>query len=138
VVLFRGVTLPPDPITLVVDFCNGGSLLQYIRKHASAVDMETKITWLSDIGTGMVDINFHLPVNHAGLARREKTSDDDDARTVSLIGAVKWMAPESLCDKKYSKKSDVFSYGVVIWEFPITFRLVSILLHVTFEFYFGL
>jgi len=26
VVLFRGVTLPPDPITIVTDFCEGGSL----------------------------------------------------------------------------------------------------------------
>ena len=28
----------------------------------------------------------------------------------------KWMAPESVVDKIYSSKSDVWSWGVTIWE----------------------
>lgn len=32
------------------------------------------------------------------------------------MGPVRWSAPEAMRNKKYSEYSDVFSYGVVLYE----------------------
>ena len=45
---------------------------------------------------------------------------------------VRWMAPESLKDGVFSSSSDVFSYGVVVWEMATLasqpYQVLSILL----------
>jgi len=50
-----------------------------------------------------------------GLSR-VKVSVDDYQKTRQNVGPVKWMSPESLFENKYSTKSDVFSFAVVIYE----------------------
>jgi len=37
-------------------------------------------------------------------------------QTLAEVGPLKWMAPESIVSKSYSFATDVWSYGVVIWE----------------------
>jgi serine/threonine protein kinase len=39
-----------------------------------------------------------------------------EGQTNSTVGPIKWMPPESLRDRIYSEKSDVWSFGVIIWE----------------------
>ena len=52
-VLFVGVTLPPDPITIITELCDGGSLYNYLRK--STIDISKKLELMLDIAKGMVE-----------------------------------------------------------------------------------
>jgi serine/threonine protein kinase len=38
---------------------------------------------------------------------------DNEGKTASNIGPIRWMSPESLGQQVYSKKSDVWSFGIV-------------------------
>ena len=53
-------------------------------------------------------------VSDFGMARVKEV--EETANTTQEIGPIKWMSPESLEKKEYSTKSDIFSYGVVLYE----------------------
>jgi serine/threonine protein kinase len=47
---------------------------------------------------------------------RLKNAKLESNNTVNFVGPLKWMAPEAFLNCEYSRKSDVFSFGVVVWE----------------------
>jgi len=136
VVLFRGVTLSPDPLSIVTDFCNGGSLSIYLENNPN-MPISEKVKFIKDIAKGMLHLHHGVlgkEVIHRDLATRNillkngvavitdfglsrvKSSMTDYQKTQHSFGPLKWMSPESLFESKYSIKSDVFSFGVVIYE----------------------
>lgn len=63
----------------------------------------------------LLDESWNVHVADFGLSRIKK-HNAEYGKTSSNIGPVKWMAPEAIMDRKYSEKSDAFSFGVVLWE----------------------
>jgi len=47
---------------------------------------------------------------------RVLTREDEEGKTKTNIGPIRWMAPESIANRIYSKKSDIWSFGIVVWE----------------------
>jgi serine/threonine protein kinase len=41
---------------------------------------------------------------------------DIEAKTMNTIGPIRWMSPESIGQQVYSKKSDVWMFGIVVYE----------------------
>jgi len=116
-------------------FYENGTLLDYLRNHNDAeLPWKMKLGILKDIAAGVHHLHREHVIHRDLAARnvlltsnmRAVVSDFGFARilqrgalvskTQSNIGPVKHMAPESLADRIYSEKSDVYAFGITAWE----------------------
>jgi len=134
VVTFIGLSLKNQQILMVMEFLPDGSLLNMIESNAS-YGREEILTWLRDISRGMLHLvqnslihrdlaarNILLAdhkrtakVTDFGMSREQKSTNTAHV-TKCNVGPLKWMAPESLLDKMWSEKTDVWAFGVLMFE----------------------
>ncbi|KAM4710084.1 tyrosine-protein kinase Tec isoform 2-T3 [Discoglossus pictus] len=128
-----GVCTQQRPIYIVTEFMEHGCLLNYLRQKHGQFNSDILLSTCQDVCEGMnylEDNNFihrdlaarNCLVNDAGAV---KVSDFGMTRYVlddqytSSCGAkfpVKWSPPEVFNYSKFSSKSDVWSFGVLMWE----------------------
>jgi len=128
-VLFFGIT--KEPVALIMEFCEKGSLYQYLHSSAE-IPIVSKRRFLIGVARGMIHLHFYNII-HRDLAARNilltgnfdvKVSDfgfsrfggDLENRIRTPVGPVNWFPPEALKGQIFSSKTDVWSFGVVIWE----------------------
>jgi len=132
VVSFVGVVTKDRPVYLVVEFCEHGSLDTVLRGQRQLFN-SSRLLMAHDVASGMAALH-KIGLVHRDLAARNvlvdssfrcKVSDFGHARNVgeeeyyeATSGriAVRWVAPECITNRKYSEKSDVWSFGVLMWE----------------------
>ncbi|XP_011512049.1 tyrosine-protein kinase TXK isoform X2 [Homo sapiens] len=128
-----GVCIQRKPLYIVTEFMENGCLLNYLRENKGKLRKEMLLSVCQDICEGMeyLERNGYI---HRDLAARNclvsstcivKISDFGmtryvlDDEYVSSFGAkfpIKWSPPEVFLFNKYSSKSDVWSFGVLMWE----------------------
>jgi len=133
VVQVFGVSLDgPQPI-IVMEYCAGGSLDKLLFATNVALSDKQKIRLIRGIAAGMLHLHKYNII-HRDLAARNilltanadpKISDfgmsyiierASEQQISNDFGPVCWMAPESLAHRSYSEKSDVWSFGIVVYE----------------------
>jgi serine/threonine protein kinase len=72
-----------------------------------------KMIWMAVHSTFILSF-LHLFFKDFGMSPILEKADE--GRTNSSVGPVCWMAPESISRKNYSKKSDVWTFGIVVYE----------------------
>eukprot|EP00347_Sterkiella_histriomuscorum_P021207 403334830 len=61
--------------------------------------------------TGNKFEEFHLKISN-----QQAQDMNDKMQQTQTLGTVPWMAPEFLNDKIFTHKSDIYSYGIFLWE----------------------
>lgn len=106
-------------------------ILQCVHRDLAARNVllsQGKIVKICDFGLArdiMHDNNYvskgsvSCPLAHTSIAVESQTTVSR-LNTVSFVLQtflpVKWMAPESIFDNLYTSLSDVWSYGILLWE----------------------
>ncbi|XP_073747728.1 tyrosine-protein kinase TXK isoform X1 [Callorhinus ursinus] len=128
-----GVCIQQKPLYIVTEFMENGCLLDYLRDRRGTLTREMLLSMCQDTCEGMEYLERNCFI-HRDLAARNclvsaasivKISDFGMTRYVlddEYIGSsgakfpIKWSPPEVFHFNKYSSKSDVWSFGVLMWE----------------------
>lgn len=133
IVQVLGVSIDGPEPSIVLEYCPGGSLDKWLFDTSKPLTIQDKKRLIKDIAQGL----HHLHQNnivHGDLASRNillgvggeaKISDFGMSRVFGSekqeiasidVGPIKWMAPETLETRAFSKMSDVWSFGIVVYE----------------------
>ncbi|XP_024233608.2 ephrin type-A receptor 7 isoform X3 [Oncorhynchus tshawytscha] len=135
VVHLEGVVTRGKPVMIVIEYMENCSLDAFLRKHDGQFTVIQLVGMLRGIAAGMrylsdmgyvhrdlaarnvlVNSNLVCKVSDFGLSR---VIDDDPEAVYTTTGGkipVRWTAMEAIQYRKFTSASDVWSYGIVMWE----------------------
>eukprot|EP00038_Savillea_parva_P004086 m.133903 g.133903 ORF g.133903 m.133903 type:complete len:826 (-) comp11370_c0_seq2:81-2558(-) len=126
------------PVMILLELCLGGELLKFLRARNDEIEVGQKVKMCLEAGLGMAYLHskqcIHrdlaarnclltggnpnvLKISDFGMSRVNE--DDEDVYTVQTTAKaipIRWTAPEALVHLEYHTASDVWSYGILMWE----------------------
>eukprot|EP01113_Clastostelium_recurvatum_P018131 TRINITY_DN2138_c1_g1_i5.p1 TRINITY_DN2138_c1_g1~~TRINITY_DN2138_c1_g1_i5.p1 ORF type:complete len:572 (+),score=95.93 TRINITY_DN2138_c1_g1_i5:28-1716(+) len=137
-ILTTSATVPVPAPMIVMEYMEGGSLVHRLFDASIVIPLGAQAAMIRDVAAGMhhlhqegivhrdlatrnilVGNDWTVKISDFGMSRLVvpgETSDLSLYKTDTQVGPLKWMAPECIQNQLYSKKGDVWSFGVVVWE----------------------
>ncbi|XP_048845636.1 ephrin type-A receptor 4b isoform X1 [Brienomyrus brachyistius] len=135
IIHLEGVVTKCKPVMIITEYMENGSLDSFLKKHDGQFTVIQLVGMLRGIASGMkylsdmsyvhrdlaarnilVNSNLVCKVSDFGLSR--VLEDDPEAAYTTRGGKIpiRWTAPEAIAYRKFTSASDVWSYGIVMWE----------------------
>ena len=131
-----GVVTKSEPVMIITEYMLNGALDKFLRDNDNGCLTMLQLTrMMKGIASGMKYLN-DMGYIHRDLAARNILVDDCLTCKIADFGLsrgsrgvlepeyttnggkipIRWTAPEAITHHKYSTSSDIWSYGIVMWE----------------------
>lgn len=131
IVSFLGACVDTDEVCIISEYMSLGSLNNLFGRRS--LSWNAKVSIASDIASAMADLHSRTPpilhrdlkslnilldskltakITDFGLSKIVRDAD----QTMSIVGTPYWSAPELLKGLPYGKASDVYSFGILMFQ----------------------